>query len=213
MGQRDAFILKHCKQAPLIFLAYFTVYIQRDYDEKRTKDFKEHIISPNALKELKTYARQTIREASKGNTLLKHPMLSSKMPYFNLFSLLYCWKNLAPKNGAEEVQAWTKGRMEDPSALIKFAGIFTNEILRAYDGPRQKPNNAENLAELIDLEVFYNKLRDLQSSEEFKKFGLEEQKDVQNYLEAWKKYQEVFHKLREEDRIVPKVIAPNELTS
>jgi predicted KAP-like P-loop ATPase len=117
LGRRSALLLAASKNAPigwLVDLADSTNAAHRSSEGRQPRLETEQITTKEDADVLNLRALEAIRAAAESGTLVKHAKLAQ---------ILHRWREFANDDG-EEVQQWTKARLEDDRNIVAFARGF-----------------------------------------------------------------------------------------
>jgi predicted KAP-like P-loop ATPase len=118
-AERSALLVTACETAPLGWLVRFSESVYRDHHPREGRNPKAEedclVLSADADR-LRKKELKAVRDAAKSGTIIDHRQLPS---------LLYRWRDLSGKDGAE-VKRWTKTQLKKDDAVAKLARAFTS---------------------------------------------------------------------------------------
>ena len=182
LSERTNLYMITLRQASLGWLVEFVYSAKSLYRERETGPLREedYLVQEDAIDELIESALKAIRLSAANNSLLNHQ---------NLIDILYRWRDFLD-NDPSEVRGFTDPLLENDAALVIFARKSIGETWSQGVGDRVAKRGTKLLidkqADIFDIPMLCSRLEALLKADTLNE---EDQKTVQNFLEAWQKTQ------------------------
>ena len=182
LSERTNLYMTTLQQASLGCLVEFVYSAKSLYRERETGPMREenYLVQEDAIDELIESALKAIRLSAANNSLLNHQ---------NLIDILYRWRDFLD-NDPSEVRGFTDPLLENDAALVIFARKSIGETWSQGVENRVAKRGTKLLidkqTDIFDIPVFCSRLETLRKADTLNE---EDQKTVQDFLEAWQKMQ------------------------
>ena len=178
LSERTSLYITALQQASLGWLVDFVYSAKSLYREHKSGPVREedHLVQKGAIDDLIESALKSIRLSAADNSLLNHQ---------DLIYILYRWRDFLD-NDPSEVRAFTDPLLENDAALVNFARKSIGETWSQGVEDRVAKRGTKVLidkqADIFDIPVFCSRLETLLKADTLNE---EDQKTVQDFLEAW----------------------------